>query len=409
MALSVQEILALVQAAGQGGDHQTAIAVALAESGGDPAAVGVNNDQWSSHDRGLFQINDHWHPEVSDACAFDAACNTNAAYAISNGWTDFTAWTTFNSGAYQKFLPQVSTAQQEPPPGRSLYGQSVVGETASSPWFQGTWEVTQGYGPTSYDGEPEGHGYAHWHAGVDMGVDCGTTIVLPAGLSGTAHSLDNPNGYGTALIILIDNGPGILLGHLRQRLVDDGQPVNGGDQLAVSNSTGNSSGCHVHFEVRPQDAKQPTGIGRYGTDQDPSSWLLSAQGAAGAELLAFNPTQGLQDALGKAMQTLLSGVEVLLGAGLVIAGLIATTYGLRGQGAPDLQRAATRQIRSLSKPRARPRPRTPQRPSGAAESRIRPDLQQKVREPTREEARQALASGRRLTLEESRALGGVPR
>ena len=409
MALGVQDILALVQAAGPGGDHQTAVAVALAESAGDPTAERTNNDQWNSRDRGLFQINDHWHFEVSDACAFDAACNTNAAYVISNGWTDFTPWATYNSGAYQVFLPQVGTAQQEPPQGRSLYGQDVVGQMVSSPWVQGTWEVTQGYGPTSYDGEPEGHGYAHWHAGVDVGVDCGTTIMLPAGLSGTARSLDNPNGYGTALIILVNAGPGILLGHLRQRLVDDGQPVNGGDQLAVSNSTGNSSGCHLHFEVRPQDQKQPTGIGKYGTDQDPSSWLLSAQGAAGAELLAFNPTQGLQDALGKAMQTLLSGVEVLLGAGLVIAGLIATTYGLRGQGAPELQRDASRQIRSLGKPRARPRPRAPQRPSGAAESRIRPDLQREVRQPTREEARQALASGRRLTLEESRALGGVPR
>ena len=409
MALSVQELLALVQAAGPGGDHQTAVAIALAESGGDPGAELTNNDQWSSRDRGLFQINDHWHAEVSDACAFDAACNTNAAYAISNGWTDFHEWATYQSGGYQSFLPQVGTAQQEPPSGRSLYGQDVVGQMVTSPWFQGAWEIGQGYGPTGYDREPEGHGYAHWHAGVDVGVDCGTTIMLPAGLSGTARSLDNPDGYGTALIILIDNGSGILLGHLRQRLVDDGQPVNGGDQLAVSNSTGNSSGCHLHFEVRPQDARQPTGIGKYGTDQDPSSWLLSAQGAAGAELLAFNPTQGLQGAVDQAMQTLLSGVEVLLGAGLVIAGLIATTYGLRGKGAPELRRDASRQIRSLAKPKARPRPAAPQRPSPASESRIRPDLQREVREPSREEAMQALRSGRRLSLEESRALGGVPR
>ena len=409
MALSVQELVALVQAAGQGGDHQTAVAVCLAESGGDPTARRVNSDQWRSVDRGLFQINDHWHAEVSDACAFDPACNTNAAFAISNGWTDFSQWATFNSGAYQQFLPQVSTAQQEPPAGRSLYGQSVVGETVSSPWFPGTWEVGQGYGPTDYDGEPEGHGYAHWHAGVDVSVDCGTTITLPAGLSGTAHSLDNPNGYGTALIILVDGGPGILLGHLRQRLVDDGQPMNGGDQLAVSNSTGNSTGCHVHVEVRPQDSKQPLGIGRYGTDVDPSSWLLSGQGAAGAELLAFSPTQSFTDALGKATQTLISGVEVLLGAGLIIAGLIAASYGLRGQGAPALQRDATRRIQSLGRPRPRPRPRAPQRPSGAAESRIRPDLQREVREPTRQEAQEALRSGRTLTPAEARALGAVPR
>jgi len=376
--LGAQELVQLAQAAGTGGDPQTAAAVALAESGGDPAEVGTNQDQWHSRDRGLWQINDHWHPEVSDACAFDPACNARAAYVISNGWTDFSPWSTYVSGAYQRFMPSVATAQQQAPPARSLMGQSVVGQMLTSPWFAGNWEVTQGWGPTDYDGEPEGHGYSHWHAGVDIGVACGTTITLPMGLSGTAKSLDNPGGYGTALVLLVEgSNVGILLGHLRQRLVDDGQTVAGGAQLAVSNSTGNSTGCHVHFEVRPQDARQPLGIGRYGTDIDPSQWLTAGQAGTANELFSSSPAQGLQDAIGSAVKSAIAGGEVLLGAAMILGGLIATVYGMRGASAQELGRDVQRQARSLSGPRRRERPQPRQDTTEAGETRIRPDLQRR--------------------------------
>jgi hypothetical protein len=380
--LSAAQLVQLAQAAGTGGDPRIAAAVALAESGGDPAAVGTNSDQWRSRDRGLWQINDHWHPEVSDACAFDATCNARAAYVISNGWTDFHEWATFQSGAYLKFMPQVASVTQQPPPARSLYGQTVVGQMLTSPWFPGSWEVTQGWGPTDYGGEPEGHGYQHWHAGVDVGVDCGTTITLPMGLAGTARALDNPGGYGTALIVLLDQyGVGVLLGHLRQRLVDDGTQVTGGTQLAVSNSTGNSTGCHVHFEVRPLDPKSATGIGRYGTDVDPSQWITAGQAGTSAELLSSSsgPLQGFNDAIQQAMRSLVAGGEVLLGGGMLLGGLIVTVYGLRGQSPQELQRDAGRTARSLSRPKRRPAPQGPREPtSPAAESRIRPDLQSRA-------------------------------
>ncbi|HXM54533.1 MAG TPA: peptidoglycan DD-metalloendopeptidase family protein [Candidatus Dormibacteraeota bacterium] len=378
MTLGVQDLVALAQAAGTGGDPQVAAAIALAESGGDPTAVGVNSDQWRSRDRGLWQINDHWHPEVSDACAFDPGCSARAAYAISNGWTDFSAWATFQSGAYQRFMPSTATAEQQPPAGRSLYGQSVVGQMVTTPWFPGSWEVTQGWGPTDYDGEPEGHGYQHWHAGADVGVDCGTTITLPAGLSGTARALDNPGGYGTALIVLLNGYPvGVLLGHLRQRLVDDRQQVQGGTPLAISNSTGNSTGCHVHFEVRPQDSKQPLGIARYGNDIDPSQWLTSGQAGTSAELLSATQDQGLGAAIQRGAQTILAGAEVLMGAGLVIAGLIATAYGMRGQSAEQLGRDVRRRTRALARPRPERRREPEPDTTPAGETRIRPDLQRR--------------------------------
>ena len=84
-------------------DPKMAAAIALAESSGDPLAVGVNKKP-RSKDRGLFQINDRWHPEVTDRCAFDPRCNAEAALEISNGGRDWTPWSTWHNGAYKQFL-----------------------------------------------------------------------------------------------------------------------------------------------------------------------------------------------------------------------------------------------------------------------------------------------------------------
>jgi len=55
------------------------VAVARAESGLNPKAVNVKgNYPPGSRDRGLFQWNDYWHPEISDECAFDIECATKA-------------------------------------------------------------------------------------------------------------------------------------------------------------------------------------------------------------------------------------------------------------------------------------------------------------------------------------------
>jgi hypothetical protein len=50
-------------------DVKLALAVAEAESGFDPAAVNTNTD--GTRDRGLYQINEKWHPEITDAQAFN--------------------------------------------------------------------------------------------------------------------------------------------------------------------------------------------------------------------------------------------------------------------------------------------------------------------------------------------------
>lgn len=300
----------------------------------------------------------------------------------------------------------------------SLVGQSVVGQHTESGWWVGTFEVTQGWGPSTYDGEPEGHGYHHWHAGADVAAPCGTTIVLPEAIhSATVRHVNNPGGYGTALVVTI-GGVDVWLGHLAARLVQPGV-VRGGQPLAVSNNTGNSTGCHIHFETRPKG-------GRYGTDFDPTAWLLDPAGQAGAVgaadvatsrsgpgspgynayqqqapgLQAPDVSGAIEGALAPIGQSITAAEQQLVGAlvgsgqvalgGVIMAGSGLALYaGLRGQPLRAVGRgilaAASRRQRPAGRPTAQPAGDTG---TGAGE----------LSEEAREAVRQAAAGrGQRLS------------
>lgn len=72
---TVEDIIKRV-AKEEGVNVTKAVRVAKCESGLDPKAVNVNKN--GSKDRGVFQWNDKWHPEISDECAFDVECATRA-------------------------------------------------------------------------------------------------------------------------------------------------------------------------------------------------------------------------------------------------------------------------------------------------------------------------------------------
>ena len=72
-ALMVEKIIRYI--AGQKGvDADLAVRVAKAESGLSPTAINTNTD--GSKDRGLYQINDKYHPEVTDEQAYDIVLST---------------------------------------------------------------------------------------------------------------------------------------------------------------------------------------------------------------------------------------------------------------------------------------------------------------------------------------------
>ncbi len=86
------------------------------------------------------------------------------------------------------------------------------------------------------------------HTGIDIGCASNTTIV--ASNSGTVIKAAWNNSYG--YMMMIDHGGGIvtLYAHLNSFLVSQGDVVAKGQAIAKSGSTGNSTGPHLHFEVR---------------------------------------------------------------------------------------------------------------------------------------------------------------
>lgn len=92
-----------------------AVAVALAESGGNTTARHVNGSgRTASVDRGLWQINTRWHPEVTDAQAYDPAGAAKAAYAISKAGRDWHEWSTYTNGAAAAQLARATAAASSP-------------------------------------------------------------------------------------------------------------------------------------------------------------------------------------------------------------------------------------------------------------------------------------------------------
>ena len=138
----------------------------------------------------------------------------------------------------------------------------AAGPGSSYTWVQGTgqlgWpvsgEITSPYG---YRVHPI-WGTTIYHSGIDIGVDEGTPV--HAADSGVIVWSGWMGGYGYAVVIDHGNGLSTLYGHNSELAVDEGQSVSKGQVVAYAGSTGNSTGPHVHFEVRENgDPVDPMG------------------------------------------------------------------------------------------------------------------------------------------------------
>lgn len=104
-----------------------------------------------------------------------------------------------------------------------------------------------------------------YHTGVDFPVATGTTVksvgpgqVVSAGWAGA---------YGYQVVIRHTDGRYSQYAHLSALGVKSGQQVSGGQRIGRSGSTGNSTGPHLHFEIRSAPG--------YGSDIDPLKYLRS--------------------------------------------------------------------------------------------------------------------------------------
>jgi hypothetical protein len=106
MKLSASDIAQYAAAAGwSGADLSTAVAVALAESGGETTAFNPEGSY------GLWQVNIPNHPEFAQDALDDPATNAADAFTIYvNAGYSFKPWSAFKNGAYARYLPSGQSA-----------------------------------------------------------------------------------------------------------------------------------------------------------------------------------------------------------------------------------------------------------------------------------------------------------
>lgn len=93
---------------------------------------------------------------------------------------------------------------------------------------------------------------ARWgtvHQGLDLANTLGSSIIAADG-GKVIYSTFNNGGYGYLVIIDHENGYQTYYAHCSKLLVNVGDRVAQGDQIALVGSTGDSTGPHCHFEVR---------------------------------------------------------------------------------------------------------------------------------------------------------------
>lgn len=108
--------------------------------------------------------------------------------------------------------------------------------------------LTQPFGCTGFELERPTADCPAFHTGLDIAQLQGTPIRAAA--PGTAYPLGDPERYGNLVIIQHYGGYATIYGHMVRQAVSWGQPVQAGDVIGFVGSTGNSSGPHLHFEVR---------------------------------------------------------------------------------------------------------------------------------------------------------------
>ena len=155
--------------------------------------------------------------------------------------------------AYEEQLAKEQALESEI---QSMIAELERQEAANSIVSTGTyiWPLP-GYSPGSAYGwrmHPIFHDM-RFHAGEDIGAPSGTPIL--AADSGIATVIpNNGNGYGNYIIINHGGGRTTLYAHMSAFAVSNGQSVTQGQTIGYVGSTGNSTGPHLHFEVRVNGA-----------------------------------------------------------------------------------------------------------------------------------------------------------
>lgn len=91
------------------------------------------------------------------------------------------------------------------------------------------------------------------HTGLDIAAPYGTDI--KSACDGKIAFAGYKGSYGNLVIVDCGNGVEIYYGHCSELYVSEGDKVSAGDVIAAVGSTGNSTGNHLHFEIRVNDSQ----------------------------------------------------------------------------------------------------------------------------------------------------------
>jgi murein DD-endopeptidase MepM/ murein hydrolase activator NlpD len=135
-------------------------------------------------------------------------------------------------------------------------GSGGVGTISFAPGDPGSCGAVENSGGGSFWQRPIANytfirGFSSWHTGVDLASSVGTPV-FAANTGRVIFAGWNSWGYGYTVVLA--HGPyTTLYGHLDSYNVSCGQLINAGDFVATVGSSGNSSGPHLHFEIRYLD------------------------------------------------------------------------------------------------------------------------------------------------------------
>lgn len=130
---------------------------------------------------------------------------------------------------------------------KAMWGEGAAGEVSATGWARPSGGfISSGYGWRV----PPRNGASSLHAGVDLAPGCGSPIF--AAHSGVVEYAGWNGGYGYYVRVNHGDGTSSAYGHIVQGgiLVSPGQVVGPGQNIALVGTTGTSTGCHLHFELR---------------------------------------------------------------------------------------------------------------------------------------------------------------
>ncbi|MER7778306.1 M23 family metallopeptidase [Streptomyces sp. NPDC048232] len=197
------------------------------------------------------------------AAGLGASVALGAGVAAATGTTAASTSSTTASAVEAQAAAQAKAAKAEQASAKQATAKKTATKKKAASWV----DPVKKY-KLSASFAQNGGMWAHKHSGQDFAVPIGTNVVATHGgtvvKAGGNGAGDGP-AYGNAIVIKHGNGTYSQYAHLSKVNVKIGQVVKTGQSIAKSGNTGNSSGPHLHFEIRT--------TANYGSAVDPVSFL----------------------------------------------------------------------------------------------------------------------------------------